>query len=387
MSPASAFHNQQGLRAVIAGEGCVRERLVPELDALSLRHPLIVCGANLARSAALEIVRDALGRPAAVFDGSRPHTPAETVDAGAAAARAARADALIAVGGSSAVDCAKGIAVLLASGRERVAELSPLHFDRLFEGPREAHARFPVLCLTTTLSFAEFMPFWAVRRADLLRKLPYSDLECVDRTVFLDGELAAETPEEVWVETGVKALDDALSAWCRSSGPEPFLDPVLEGAIGELFEALPASRAPGAAAARQRMLVATWMTKLWLPRLRPFALSNWFSTTARHALGAVAGVSHGGASCVALPHALRFHAADTRARQAAFAARLGAEAGGLAPLEPVVAALLERLRTPRRLCDLGLERPALAELVAAMRAESPRLGSEAELLRACEAML
>jgi alcohol dehydrogenase class IV len=386
VSPPSAYRNQQGLRAVISGVGCVRERLAEELDVLSIRRPLIVCGANLARSPVLEVVRRALGRPVVVFDGSRPHTPVETVDRGAAEARAARADGLIAVGGSSAVDCAKGVAVLVASGRESVAELTPIHFERLFEEPRETHPRFPLLAVTTTLSFAEFLPFWAVRRGDLLRKLPYSDLECVERTVFLDGELAAHTPQDVWFETGVKALDDALSAYCRSAAPEPFLDPVLTDAIGQLVEWLPASGTGGPASLRQQVLTACWMTKFTLPRLGAFAVPAWFSTTARHSLGAVCAVPHGAASCVALPHALRYHAAATRSRQAALASALGWKTSDEVPLERAVDELLDRLRTPRRLRDLGIDRKALAEVVSAMLSESPKLGSEEALLRACEEM-
>ncbi|MFO0688597.1 MAG: iron-containing alcohol dehydrogenase [Myxococcota bacterium] len=171
-----------------------------------------------------------LGRPATVFTGSRPHTPCEVVDAGAAIARAARADAIVAVGGSAAVDCAKGIGVLLATGIPRVARLEPLDFRNLFAGGAAGAAvptRLPLLAITTTLSFAEFLPFWGARDAEARRKRPYPDRGCLERTIFLDGALAAHTPDAPWLETGVKALDDALSAWCRATGPEPFLDPLL----------------------------------------------------------------------------------------------------------------------------------------------------------------
>ena len=149
-NPPSVFSALPGLRAVISGVGCVRQQLAAEVAALGKERPLIVCGARLAKSPVLSEVRRALGRHADVFDGSRPHTPLETVDRGAAAARAARADLLVAIGGSSAVDCAKGIAVLLASGQERVAQLTPLSWPRLFERPAEALDPFPVLVTSTT---------------------------------------------------------------------------------------------------------------------------------------------------------------------------------------------------------------------------------------------
>jgi alcohol dehydrogenase class IV len=106
-------------------------------------------------------------------------------------------------------------------------------------------------------------------------------------------------------------------------------------------------------------------------------------------------VAHGAGSCIALPHALRFHAAATRERQAALAARLappadrgrGAAPGAAAPLEPVVARLLDALAVPRRLRDVGVEADALDEVVSAMRAEAPTLGTRDELLAACARML
>src|SRR6202011_6213741 len=96
---------------------------------------------------------------------SQPHTPVETINAGAAAARAMGADGLIAVGGSSAVDCAKGIAVLVASGTEELSSLSPRPLGQLGDPSVASSARrVPLLMVSTTLSFAEFLPFWGARR-------------------------------------------------------------------------------------------------------------------------------------------------------------------------------------------------------------------------------
>ena len=383
----SAFRVQPGLRAVVSGPGCVAERLGDELASIGITKPLLVCGAQLARSPVLEITRRALRVEAALFEGSRPHTPIETVAAGAHAARAARADGIVAVGGSSAVDCAKGIAVLLASGREEVSELEPLRFERLFDPPAESFPRIPLVAVTTTLSFAEFLPFWGARDPERLRKLPYSDLHSVERTIFLDGELAAHTPDRVWFETGIKALDDAVAAWCRGTAPEPFGDPLLAEAIRDLVELLPRSGGTSSSPVRQRILTACWMTKLQLPRLGAVALPAWFSTTARHSIGAVHAAPHGAASCVALPHALHFHADATRGRQATLAAALDWPTADTAPLWTGLDRLLSKLRVPRSLGALGMKPPQLAELVTAMRAEAPQLGDDATLREACERML
>jgi len=247
-----------------------------------------------------------------------------------------------------------------------------------------------LVAVSTTLSFAEFLPFWGARDAADRRKRPYADHGRVERTVFLDGRLAAGTPDATWLETGIKALDDALSAWCRASGPEPFLDPLLGRAIVDLVEWLPRSRSGSDAsadpAARQRVLIACWMTKTMLPTFSRPTIGAWLSTAVRHALGAVCEARHGAGSCLALPVALRFHAQATRARQRALAHTLGWPVDEDVPLAPGLDALLDRLRLPRSLSDLGIGPELLGEVTRAVIEEAPGLGSEVEVRTACERM-
>src|SRR5882724_7147939 len=106
----SEFRAQSALEATISGLGSVHARLAGVLAAHGARRPMVVCGSNVRRSASFTMVRNAMGITPIVFDGVRPHTPVEAVQAGAALAREERVDALVAVGGSSAVDCGKGIA-------------------------------------------------------------------------------------------------------------------------------------------------------------------------------------------------------------------------------------------------------------------------------------
>ncbi len=373
------FRSQDGLHAVVAGVGCVPARLAGVLGAEGVERPMVVCGANLARSPVLAAVRSLLPTAATVFDRCRPHTPVEAVDAGAAQARSAGADGLVAVGGSSSIDCAKGIARLLATGLDAVSDLVPIELDRL-GAPRpcsdDAGRPIPVATITTTLSFAEFLPFWGARQGDPGRKLAYVGGGAAARTVFLDGGLAAHTPDAVWAETGVKALDDAVSAYCRSAGDEPFLDPVLERAVAELVQWLPRSLGADRAVERQRVLTATWMTKQPLPRLGPVT-GAWLSTAARHALGSVTGFGHGAGSCVTLPAGVRFHAAATRERQAQLAAAIGwpAAPADESPLGPGLDRLLERLHVPRRLGPVTDDQLAL--VARAMVHEAPLLGDVA----------
>ena len=214
----------------------------------------------------------------------------------------------------------------------------------------------PVACVSTALSFAEFLPFWGSRHADVARKRPYMEDGHVARTVFLDGEVASYTPGTVWCETGVKALDDTLMAFCRTPDSEPFMDPVLTSAIGALGTLLPRSRAEGTLVERQHVLTAVWMTKFALPRLAGGPGGGWFSTTARHSLGAVLEVPHGVGSCVALLPGIRYHEADTGARQLALKRAVSwGDNVTYVSLAEAVGALLARLRVPTHLSEIGVD--------------------------------
>jgi alcohol dehydrogenase class IV len=376
------FRPQEGLKATISGLGATA-RLGEVLAAHGATRPMLVCGANVRRSESFDAVTNALNAEPVVFDGVRPHTPVEAVQEGARLARDERVDALVVVGGSSAVDCGKGIARLVVSGAETVESLTPLDFGRFDMTGRVRPDALPFITVTTTLSLAEFLPFWGARHAALGRKLPYADDGAVLRTVFLDGLVAEHTPDEVWAETGVKALDDTIAAFCRVGDADPFRDAVDVAALASLCHWLPLSLGPDRAAERQHVFTAAWMTKFALPRLARPVLGPWFSTAARHALGATYELAHGIGSCVALPVAVRKHAEATHGRQLQLAEALGWPVGE-PPLEPGLAALLDALGVPTSLGQVGIDVDRLDAVVDRIMEEAPQLGARDELRALCE---
>jgi alcohol dehydrogenase class IV len=376
------FRSQQSLRATISGLGAVEARLSEVLAAHGAVRPMLVCGSNVRRSESFTRVLGALGADPVVFDGVRPHTPVEAVQEGARLARREQIDALVVVGGSSAVDCGKGIARLVVSGADEVAALTPLDFGRFDMTGRVRSDALPFITATTTLSFAEFLPFWGARDAAQGRKLPYADDGAVLRTVFLDGLIAEHTPDGVWAETGVKALDDTIAAFCRVGDTDPFRDAVDICALSALCQWLPMSLGAGRAVERQHVFTAVWMTTLALPRLARPVLGPWFSTAARHALGATYELAHGIGSCVALPVALRKHSEATYDRQRQLAEALGWPAGD-PPLEPGLAALLNGLGVPRSLGEAGIDIGGVDAVVDRILEEAPQLGSREELRELC----
>lgn len=399
MSPGGdepAIHRSDpGLRAILQGVGAVRAHLGAELDAQRLRRPMLVCGAQVVRTPAFALVhdtvRDALGAAPLVFDGSRPHSPSEAIEAAAATARDAGVDAIVAVGGSSSIDSAKGIAALLGTGARTVTDLVAPARGAL-SAPQTAApgvARVPVLTVTTTLSYAEFYPFWGTRLASTGAKAGYGDQGAVSRTIFLDGEAAACTPDDVWFETAVKSLDDALLLHLRSGGPEPFLDPLLTSGIGGVLLHLAGSaRGHGddgarLAHARQEVLTAMAVTKFPAPRVRAGFATEWFARAVRYALGSRHGLAHGVGTCIAMVPGLAFHR-DTAARQVQLARALGAPDGDLASL---LTQAIAPLPLPRSLRAVGLGPDELPGIVDDIVTSMPGLGPRAAVAAAVADLL
>jgi alcohol dehydrogenase class IV len=384
------FMAAPGLRGVIAGVGSVRKCLGSEVERQNIVRPMIVCGNRVSASPVVPAIKAALPMEPVFYDGSRPHTPRDTIDAGAALARAAHVDGLIAIGGSSAVDCAKGIGVLLASGTSSIAALEPVNFTSFMSRPpAQVASKIPLITASGTLSFAEFTGLFGVRHEN--RKWPYLDQDHVVRTIFLDGEMAASTPADVWAETGIKALDDALFSYCGHKHEEPFLDPLLTAAIAAIIDLLPGSAGTPDPVLRQQVQTSVWITKSHQPRFDRPAYTGWFSTAARHAMGAVLDLPHGAGSCVALLAGLQFHLPATRARQQALAGSLGWTGNTVrsdqSPLADGLMHLMMPLGVPTQLAQFSIDPARLKDVAGAMLEESPRLGSYKDVLAALRRLL
>src|SRR5437867_1004690 len=100
------------------GPGCVRERLPDEVARIGARRVLVVTTRSVAEDPRLApAVEAALGdRFAGRFAAVSQHTPARAIMEAVEAARSARADALVSVGGGSPIDAAKAAAFSLATG-------------------------------------------------------------------------------------------------------------------------------------------------------------------------------------------------------------------------------------------------------------------------------
>ena len=325
----------------------------------------VVTTARQAQSPKMARAREILGdRFAGAFDGVTSHVPRACVIAGARAARAAKADLLVAFGGGSVIDAAKVMLLCLWRGVDDASELAALHPTPPVDPSdwRDLPA-LRMIALPTTFSAAEASWFGGVTDPVALIKQGFGHAAMVPRAVLYDPALTLTVPLAVLLATGMKAVDHAVERLSGTSA-HPLNDALAAEAVALLVNALPAIVAdPSDLGARSACQQAAWLSMAGLGAGATVGASHAIG----HVLGAY-GVPHGATSGATLPAVLRWNFASNGDRQARISAALGE---GDASAADAVAQLVSRLCLPSRLRDLGVERAALPTIAAKAFADPP----------------
>jgi alcohol dehydrogenase len=128
------------------------EFLGRELERLGSERAVVFCGASLAREGAvLDLVRAAMGaRCAGVFTGVAAHSPLPEVEAAARELQRLRADAVVAVGGGSAIVTARAASILVAEQGDARRLCTARDAGGALRSPKLLAAKMPQLVLPST---------------------------------------------------------------------------------------------------------------------------------------------------------------------------------------------------------------------------------------------
>jgi maleylacetate reductase len=334
-----------------------KDILIEEVERLGARHVFVMASKSLAAAISIPGTLPGLlgGRFAGLATGIRAHTPREDVLATATQARDVGADLIVTVGGGSVTDAGKMVALALAAGVRDVKAFDPLRPGQPgLEKIRELAVR--TIAIPTTLSGGEFTPIAGC--TDLARRLKegFFHAEMIPRTVILDPRITPHTPMQLWLSTGIRAVDHAVETLC-SINPQPLFEATSAHALGLLQHGLARTKnEPADLDARLESMLGVWLSLVGIQSGAPMAASHGIG----HVLGGTADVPHGITSCVMLPHVLRWNKTVNADRQALVSAAFGkpeADAGDL------VADLVRKLELPARLRDVGVTREQL-DLIA-----------------------
>src|SRR3989449_2608441 len=201
--------------------GAIRE-LGTEAGLLGIRRPLLVTDPGVKAAGlldtALEVLRGADCEPV-VFDRVRANPGVELVDAGAAEYRTQGCDGLVAIGGGSSMDTAKGIGVVAAH------DGSILDYEW---GHSPLKSRIPpMIAVPTTAGTGSEVTLWAVI-TDPKRKIKFNvggTPNIAAWVALIDPELSVRLPPPVTAGTGMDALAHAVECFTMSYH-QPFTDAV-----------------------------------------------------------------------------------------------------------------------------------------------------------------
>lgn len=339
----------------------VAEALAEEAERLGAGRVFLVCSHTLnTKTEEIERIRRSLGsRLAGVFDRVRPHVPREDVSAAVAEAERAAPDLLASVGGGSATDLTKILAVCLKHGLRTPESMEPYHLvvnpdhtvtAPVFEGPD-----LPVVIAPTTLSGGEFNALSGATDKVTNVKQGYVHPKMTPRAIILDPALTVHTPEWIWLSTGVRSFDHAFET-LGSLGSNDYYDGMAMNAVRLLSQGLPRVKTNGAdLEARQMCQMGAWCSMVSIVCGLPMGISH----AVGHALGGSFGVPHGYTSCVMAPFALEYNSVVNGDRQKLISIAFGRPDR---PAHELADAAIRGLGMPRSLTAVGLKEGDLAPL-------------------------
>ncbi|MFV9506810.1 MAG: iron-containing alcohol dehydrogenase [Oscillochloridaceae bacterium umkhey_bin13] len=376
-----------GLGGRVLYKAGLASELGPVVANLGAQRVFIVADKGVVAAGLLAPVIAGFGSDAevvGVLDDVPANSSVEVVAAGAEAVRASGADVIVAVGGGSPIDTAKGIRLLATLGGSipdyEGYNVIPQRLLPMIAVPTTAGTGSEVTAIAVILDEAEN------RKISLVSPYLYPDL------AVLDPALTLTLPPRLTAATGMDALSHAIETFVSTEN-NPFSDSLALAAIDMIATHLrDAVHRGNEIEARGHMLIASAMAGI--------AFSNSLLGVVHaiaHAIGANYHIHHGTLNALILPHAMQFNSVIAPERYVRIAHAMGVNAGGRSDEEVIadgilaVKTLVADCGLPTRLRDLEVPEAALPDLAALSIVEpaifnNPRIATEEELLDLLRAM-
>jgi maleylacetate reductase len=258
----------------------VADVLAAELEALNFKRFLLVSSPELALQFDKLAGDTATRKQGAQFTGVAPHVPESTVSQAVAAARECGADGLVAFGGGTALDTAKGVAHVLG---------------------------LPILAIPTNFSGSEVT--WVFGLTVDGAKHPTYDRNVLPRTVIYDPALLLTLPDEVVITSGMNAVAHAVEA-LYSPQTNPLTHALAETAIRKMIGGLQAFFSGDEP--RERA-AAECLAGAWLSGEALSQVGMGIHHRVCHLLGGTYALAHSHAHTVMLPYSIALNYAHVPA--------------------------------------------------------------------------
>lgn len=359
METVTPFRHRSFPLSLHAGKGALNE-LRGEVDRTRAKRAFVVCGKSVAtKTNLIARVKANLGdKFAGVFDGVETSSPLPSVRAGAAAAREAGADLIIAVGGGSAMVTARAIIILLAEKGDIHDICTQYPPGQPPVSPKLLAPKIPNILVLTTPSTAMTRAGTAVKDIERAHRLELFDPKTRPCAMIWDDDALLSAPPGLFLSTSVSALS-GIAAGAASPRINPLSLADLLHALRLSLESVPLMRSdPNNTSARMNLVAASFLSNRALDSMRGRAFG--LISSLGHVIDTLyANISHGDASSLTTSWVMRFNLGQTTGGLARLAQALGV-ANGLPDQEAAARApdfledFYRKLGVPVRLRDAGI---------------------------------
>ncbi|HWD57902.1 MAG TPA: iron-containing alcohol dehydrogenase [Stellaceae bacterium] len=358
-------------RLLSIGGGALGE-LAELLARFGLRHPLIVTDPFIAKSGILDRATSLLAGAKmqwAVFDDTVSDPTTEIIGAGVEKLREAPYDSLIAIGGGSPIDTAKGMSVLHANGGAMRNYKVPNDIPKI---------GLPIIAIPTTAGTgSEVTRFTVITDTETDEKMLIAGLACCPTVAIVDFELTLTMPLRLTADTGIDSLTHAIEAYV-SKRANPYADGMARNAMGLIARNIRTACAePNNRVAREAMMLGATTAGMAFSN-SSVALVHGMSRP----IGAFFHVPHGLSNAMLLPEITAFSAPAALDRYADCARAMGVTEEGegsqaaVARLLDALHALNDDLKVPSPKA-YGIAKSRYDELLPTMASQALASGSPA----------
>ena len=287
------------------GKGA-REELAGEIQKRGFKKVFLVSDKSLVEAGVTAKVEEVLKNakvPYDVYDKIKPNPTIKNVKDGVKACKKSEADLIVAVGGGSSIDTAKGISIVMTNpDRADIKSLNGAS-DTVNRG-------MPVIALPTTAgTAAEVTINYVITDEKAEVKMVCVDPNDIPILAIIDSELMASMPKSLAAATGMDALTHAVEGYITKAHNE-MSDMFHMKAIQMIFKYLPAAVNEKNEEAVEMMGMAQYIAGMGFSNVGLGIVHSM-----AHQLGAVYDTPHGIANAMLLPTVMRFNGEDPATAQ------------------------------------------------------------------------
>ena len=279
------------------GKGA-REELATEIKNRGFKKVFLVSDKSLVEAgvtAKVEEVLNNAGIPYDLYDEIKPNPTIKNVLDGVDACKKSKADLIVAVGGGSSIDTAKGISIIMTNPER--ADIKSLN-----GASNTVNRGMPLIAMPTTAgTAAEVTINYVITDEDAKIKMVCVDPNDIPILAIVDSELMASMPKSLAAATGMDALTHAVEGYITKAHND-MSDMFHMQAIKMIFKYLPAAVNDKDPVAVEKMGMAQYIAGMGFSNVGLGIVHSM-----AHQLGAVYDTPHGIANAMLLPTVMRFN--------------------------------------------------------------------------------